>query len=91
MCTYANNAVGADELDQAVLSRALGVTLAISLDVAQITNMTGLVAGGTVGLVVRVDYVSTISISILKSVSQLSAPDGARTSREVRRRWEDSQ
>lgn len=49
--------MGTDELDQAVLSRALGVTLAISLDVAQIANMTGLIAGGTVGLVVRVDYV----------------------------------
>jgi hypothetical protein len=83
--------VRANELDQAVLSRALGVTLAISLDVAQVTNMTGLIAGGTVGLVVRVDYVRTMSVSVLKSVSQMSAPERARTSREVRRRGRNLQ
>lgn len=54
--SHANDAVGADQLDQGVLGRALGVALAISRDVAQVTNVTGLIGGSTVGLAVRVDY-----------------------------------
>lgn len=38
-----------------VLDAALGVALAVGLDVAQVTNMAGLVGGSTVGLVVGVD------------------------------------
>lgn len=53
--TYANDALGANELDQLVLNAALGVTLAIGLEVTEVTNVALLVAGGTVGLVVRVD------------------------------------
>jgi len=48
--------VGADELDEAVAHRALGVALSISLDVSEITNMAVLVAGSAVGLPVGVDY-----------------------------------
>jgi|SRR5690242_5397116 len=53
--TYANDALGANELDQLVLDAALGVTLAIGLEVTEVTNVALLVVGGTVGLVVRVD------------------------------------
>lgn len=53
--TYANDGLGANQLDVLVLNAALGVALGIGLDVAQVTNVAGLVRGGTVGLVVRVD------------------------------------
>lgn len=53
--TYANDGLGADQLDQAVLETALGVTLSISLEVAQVTNVAGLVGAVAVGLVVGVD------------------------------------
>lgn len=53
--TYANDALGANELDQLVLDAALGVTLAVGLEVTEVTDVALLVVGGTVGLVVRVD------------------------------------
>lgn len=53
--TYANDALGADELDQLVLDAALCVTLGISLEVTKVTDVALLVAGSTVGFVVRVD------------------------------------
>jgi hypothetical protein len=53
--TYANNGVGANQLDLGVLDGALGVTLSIGVDVAEITNVTGLIGGSTVGLAVGVD------------------------------------
>ena len=53
--TYANHALGANELDEAVGHAALGVALGIRLDVAEVTNVAGLVARGAVGLAVRVD------------------------------------
>lgn len=55
MVTYANDGLGANQLDVLVLNAALGVALGIGLDVAQVTNVAGLVRGRTVGLVVRVD------------------------------------
>lgn len=55
MITYANDGLGANQLDVLVLNAALGVALGIGLDVAQVTNVAGLVGGSTVGLVVRVD------------------------------------
>lgn len=55
MSTYADNAVRSDDLDQLVSDRALGIALAISVNVAQVTNVARLVRGGTVGLVVRVE------------------------------------
>lgn len=53
--TYANDALGADQLDELVGDAALGVALGVRLDVAEVTNVTGLVRGSTVGLVVGVD------------------------------------
>ena len=53
--TYANDGLGANQLDVLVLNAALGVALGIGLDVAQITNVTCFVRGSTVSLVVRVD------------------------------------
>ena len=53
--TYADNALGADQLDQLVGVASLGVTLAVSLEVAQVTDVALVVVGGTVGLVVGVD------------------------------------
>ena len=47
--------MGANQLHKGVLDRALGVALSISLDVAQITNVTGLVSRSTMGLAVGVD------------------------------------
>jgi hypothetical protein len=53
--TYANDALGPDELDQLVGHGALGVALAIGIDVSKVTNMAGLVHTISVGRVVRVD------------------------------------
>ena len=55
MGTYANHALGADELDEAVGHAALGVALGIRLDVAEVTNVAVLVARGAVRLAVGVD------------------------------------
>lgn len=54
--TYADDAVRANQLDEAVLDRSLGVTLGISVDVAEVTDVTGVVSGSAVGLAVRVDF-----------------------------------
>jgi len=51
----AENTLGADQLDELVTDRALGVALAVGLEVAQVTNVALLVLGGTVGLAVRVE------------------------------------
>jgi hypothetical protein len=51
----AEDALGADQLDELVADGALGIALAVSLEVAQVTNVALLVLGGTVGLAVRVD------------------------------------
>lgn len=56
MTAYADDAVGANELDVAVRDGALGVTRGVSVDVAEITNVAGLVGGSTVCLAVGVDY-----------------------------------
>lgn len=53
--TYANDALGANDLDELVGHRALGVALGIRLDVAEVTNMAVLVGRGAVGLAVGVD------------------------------------
>jgi hypothetical protein len=47
--------VGANKLDEVVGHGTLGVTLAVSLDIAEITNVTGLVGRSTVVLAVGVD------------------------------------
>lgn len=53
--SYANDAVGANQLDKVVGDGALGIALSISLDVAEVTNVTGLIRGSSVGLVEGVD------------------------------------
>ena len=60
--TYANNAVGTDELDQRVGHGALGVALPVSLDVAQVTDVSGLIRGGSMVFAVGVDYRSGESL-----------------------------
>lgn len=59
--TYANNALGANELDQGVLERALRVALGISLDVAEVTDVALLVGAVTVGRAVGVDWGGRVS------------------------------
>jgi hypothetical protein len=53
--TYADDALGADDLDELVGHGALGVALGIRLDVAEVTNVAVLVGRGAVCLAVRVD------------------------------------
>jgi hypothetical protein len=53
--TYANDALGTNQLDQLVRDVALCVTLAVCLEVAQVTDVALVVAGGAVRLVVWVD------------------------------------
>lgn len=49
--------MGADKLDEVVGHGTLGVTLTVSLDIAEITNVAGLIRGSTVVLAVGVDWV----------------------------------
>jgi hypothetical protein len=60
----ANNAVGANKLDEVVGHGTLGVTLAVSLDIAEITNVAGLVGGGTVVLAVGVEVRASGSAAV---------------------------
>jgi hypothetical protein len=53
--TYADDALGANELDEQVGHGALGVALGVGLEVAEITDMAGLIGAVTVSLVVGVD------------------------------------
>jgi hypothetical protein len=53
--TYANDTLGADQLDQLVRVASLSIALAVGLEVAQVTDVALVVLGGAVGLVVRVD------------------------------------
>lgn len=53
--TYANDALGADQLDELVRHGALSVALGVGLEVAQVTDVALGVAGSSVGLVERVD------------------------------------
>jgi hypothetical protein len=52
---YANNAVGADQLDESVCNCGGRVALAISREVAQVTDMALFIIRSAVGFVVRVD------------------------------------
>jgi hypothetical protein len=58
----ANNALGANQLDQLVSDAALGIALAVSLEVTQVTDVALVVLGSTVGLVVGVDCDSSASV-----------------------------
>lgn len=55
MTTYADNTVGADQFDQLVLDASLCVSLAVGLEVAQVTDVALLILGGAVSLVLGVD------------------------------------
>jgi hypothetical protein len=52
----AEDALRADQLDELVRDGALGVALAVGLEVAQVADVALAVGGSTVGLVVRVDW-----------------------------------
>ena len=52
----AQHALGTDQLDELVGDAALGVALAVGLEVAQVADVALAVRGGAVGFVVWVDY-----------------------------------
>lgn len=54
--TYAQNALGTDQLDKLVLNGAVGIALGIGLEVTKVTNVTVGISGSTVGLAEGVDY-----------------------------------
>jgi hypothetical protein len=64
--TYANDALGANELDQLVRYAPLRIALAVCLVVAQVTDVAGLVGGGAVVFAVGVDCTP---VSLLLSIS----------------------
>jgi hypothetical protein len=49
-CTHSKNAVGTDQLNEVVLDASLGNTVAVGLDVSQVTDVADLVGRSTVGL-----------------------------------------
>jgi hypothetical protein len=51
----ADDAFRSDQLDELVINRALGVALAVRLDIAEISDVAVLVGWTTVRLAVRVD------------------------------------
>ena len=53
--TYANDALGTNELDKLICHAALRVALPVRLKVAQVTDVAVLVGGSAVLLAVRVD------------------------------------
>lgn len=61
--TYAQNALGTNQLDKLVLHAAGGVALSIGLEVAQVTDVTVGIGRSTVGLAVRVDCKGGSAIS----------------------------
>ena len=63
---YPNDALGSDELNKRVCHRALGNTLGVRLDVAEISNVSGLILGGSVGLAVRVDCTKRLDANLLE-------------------------
>lgn len=54
--TYANDGLGADELDELVDYAALSIALGIGVDVSKVTNVADLISGSTVGFTMGVDY-----------------------------------
>lgn len=51
----ADDAVGADQLDQGIGDGALGIALGVGLDVAEVADVAGLIGRGAVGLAMGVD------------------------------------
>jgi hypothetical protein len=62
--TYANDTLGANQLDQLVRVASLSIALAVGLEVAQVTDVALVIFGGAVGLVVRVDFRKCVSCQI---------------------------
>jgi len=60
--TYADDALGADKLDELVRHASLSVALAVRLEVAQVTDVAGLVLGGAVVFAVGVDCADMVSL-----------------------------
>jgi hypothetical protein len=60
--TYAQDALGTDQLDELVLHGAGGIALGIGLEVAQVTDVTVGIGGSTVGLAEGVDWMSLVSM-----------------------------
>lgn len=60
----ANDAVRANQLDKRISDGTLGIALAVSLNVSEITNVTGLVRRSTVGLVMRVEVRASRSAAV---------------------------
>lgn len=58
----AEDALGADQLDELVRDGALGVALGVGLEVAQVADVALAVGGGAVGLVVGVDCGREVSV-----------------------------
>lgn len=54
--THSNDTMGSNELDVLVLHGALGIALAIRLEVSKVTDMTSLIGGSAVGFAMWVDY-----------------------------------
>lgn len=54
--SYANNAVGTNQLHEVVGQGTLSIALSISLNIAHVANMTLGIAGSAVLLAVRVDW-----------------------------------
>lgn len=74
--TYANDALGPDELDERVSNGTLGVALAVRLDVAEITDVADLVGGSAVGLAVGVDYACQTRSSNSSELMRLTVRTG---------------
>lgn len=53
--TYANNALGTNQLDELVCDRTLGIALSVGLEVSEVAYVTVLIVGTTVCLSVWVD------------------------------------
>jgi len=73
----AEHALRADELDQLVGHGALGVALAVRLEVAEVADVALAVGGGAVFLAVRVDWGRRMSVwAVLVYYGRISA-DGS--------------
>jgi hypothetical protein len=60
--THANDALGANELDELVGHGSLGVALGVRLEVPEVTDVTVRISGRTMLLVERVDWKSSVSL-----------------------------
>ena len=69
MKTYANDALGSDQLDELILDGSLGVALGISLEVAQISDVTDVGGAVAVGCAVGVDcFTPSVGLEWIKVI-----------------------